>query len=139
MVMGADIFSYLEQYQEQAKGKLYEVFPLLGNRDAMIVASQWSRYQSDPTPTTVQAPINQNDRWLWIWGHFPRYNDSLRIATGLNYHRFKQAVDLLVEARIVYPDGSLHPEAYRIINASIAAMVPSSLKKKNPQKESTVH
>jgi len=93
---------------------------LINNRQALKVLSQWGLYNEEPIDPGSPMPEKAIDRWAWMWDCFDKYPENIRVAAGIGHHEYRTIVDQLVNARLVFPHGELHPAAKRVLVALMA-------------------
>jgi len=90
---------------------------LIDNVPAMKLVAAWpniirGKYirRKDPPPNDDQQRV-----WEWIWAGVRVDMDKLAIISGTTAARTEHLYTMLWVARIIFPDGSVHPQARNIV------------------------
>ncbi len=128
--MNEDARPYIEPYRAQESP--LAVAMLVDDSSARRVLVAWVTYAQIPAwvaPDDV-PPDDERKRWHWLWT--PVLNalnyEDLGEASGMTAMALKRKLAMLVNARLIYPDGTISKHAEAAIRMKTAAAVPRGRK-----------
>ena len=89
---------------------------LLADRIVLAqLAAAWPRISVHRDPVREPAPSNPTASWEWLWNQVTYSSAALAAMSGLSEESVKRQMPTLIANRLVYPDGSLHSFARRLL------------------------
>lgn len=98
---------------------------VVDNPDAIRTLAAWRSVRWTWTAKKGAEPEDLGERWLWIWqgGRFDL--EALSASAGRGQAVVELVLGVLVNARVVYPDGTVTAHAQQLIEAHVKQKYPT--------------
>ena len=104
---------------------------VVGDADAIKLIAAWAYYPFETwTYPKGKRTDNDRERWKWIWDGLVMYPDDLAEAAGISTHVVKAKLRVLLNSRLVYPNGNVARAARGVMHAYITKHVPKAKARK---------
>ena len=107
--------SHLAPFREAEKRD--QLAGVVDDREAIRVLAAWRLVRWTWHKPRGKAPTEINELWYWLWAGGKFDLEALSAAAGHSRGVVERSLAVLVNARIVYPDGSISVEAARLVEA----------------------
>ena len=97
---------------------------LIDNLPAMKVVAAWPYMKIRWQPRKgSKPPETEKARWDWLWTCVQTDLKQLSLVAGCPEERTEQVFKMLCTTRIIFPDGTVHPQARSIVAQYIQTKV----------------
>jgi len=113
---------YLQPFRDLES--LEDLAPAVDDPASIRLLASWPRIRVEWRPGKGKAPESSAERWTWLWSEVRLDVEQLGVATRLPRTTLDLCLRCAVEARLIYPDGSVHAHARRLVAAFTATRLP---------------
>ena len=97
---------------------------VVDDRDAIRVLAAWRSVRWEWDAPSKRSPWDLGELWIWLWtgGRFDL--EAIAAAVGSSLGIVEAALAVLVNARAVYPDGTISAHAQLLVEAHVSKCYP---------------
>lgn len=101
--------------------------PVVGDVDATKLLAAWAYYPPPDWEPVGKPPASPpSARWAWLWQSCAIDTDDLAEAAGISTHVVEAKLRVLLNSRLIYPDGTISKPARGLLHAYISKHVPKA-------------
>ena len=119
----------LEPYR--GSGNDLGVVTVIDDTQAKKILAAWTRYNAKWVKPRGRRPSNPDDLWYWLWEGVDFEPTTLASMANVSPHVVASKFEVLVHARLVFPDGTISKQARQLLEVFISENMP---KPKPPSK-----